>query len=103
MSTYDAPSMLNNGATLCNILKVMYIKISMMLNALTDYMCVNFISLSIIFALFQWRKHGDKPSPNGKIILLQYLRGIIIKYEYKILSKSKIKVLLSIIYSFFAR
>lgn len=48
-------------------------------------------------------KHGDKPLPDGKIIFLQYLRGIAIKYEYKILSKSKVKVLLSIIYSFFAR
>lgn len=57
------------------------------------------------FRIISMEKHDDELSPNGKIALLRQecLRGITIKYEYKISSKSKTKVLLSIIYSFFAR
>lgn len=76
--------MLNNGTTLYNLLKVIYIKISLILNALTNYNFVRKVYFIInCFRIISTKKHDDKPSLNGKIILLQYLRGIIINY-YKI-------------------
>lgn len=73
-----------------------------MLNALTDYVHKLYFVINTR-SLFQWRNTVISHYRMKKIIFLQYLRGIAIKYEYKILSKSKVKVLLSIIYSFFAR